>query len=105
MLFVALLLSSTLLFAQSNSPLEKGKYFGEKLVEYSVEEGDLDALADQVEKYMDKYVKTEQDILKFLEGIEIGVYKGCEKYELPEEVAALFMDMLLEAVLEATGGY
>lgn len=101
MLFVALLLSSTLLFAQSNSPLEKGKYFGKELVKCLVEDGDREALDAKLEKYTDKYLVTEEDVEKFLEGLMLGIYKACEENGLPEEVASMIIDMLMEADVEA----
>ena len=101
MLFVALLLSSTLLFAQSNSPLEKGKYFGKELVKCLVEDGDREALDAQVEKYADKYLVTEQDLENFLEGIMLGIYKACEERGLPKEMATMIINLLEESDVEA----
>ena len=102
MLFVALLLSSTLLFAQDkNSPLEKGKYFGKELVRCLVEDGDRDALDAKVEKYADKYLVTEQDLENFLEGIMLGIYKACEERGLPKEMASMIIDLLEESDVEA----
>ena len=101
MLFVALLLSSTLLFAQSNSPLEKGKYFGKELVKCLVEDGDRDALDAKLEKYTDKYLVTEQDVEQFLEGLMLGIYKACEEQGLPKEMASMIIDLLMEADVEA----
>ena len=102
MLFVALLLSSTLLFAQDkNSPLEKGKYFGKELVKCIVEDGDREALDAKLEKYTDKYLVTEQDVEQFLEGLMLGIYKACEEQGLPKEMASMIIDLLMEADVEA----
>lgn len=102
MLFVAMLLSSTLLFAQDkNAPLEKGKYFGKELVECILNDGDREALDAKLEKYTDKYLVTEEDVEKFLEGLMLGIYKACEENGLPEEVASMIIDMLMEADVEA----
>ncbi len=94
LLAVVLVMTCTFAFAASQSPYEKGKYYGEKAIKLGLEgdEDNINLLAENVENYVDDYIETEEHLYSFLEGIEAGIRKACNDYGLGEEVA----DMLLE---------
>ena len=94
MLALALVMTCTFAFAASQSPYEKGKYYGEKCVKLGLEgdEDNLNILAENTANYINDYIETEEQVYSFLEGIEAGIRKACNDYGLGEEVA----DMLLE---------
>lgn len=89
LLVLTLIVSCTFAFAQSNDPYTKGKYFGNKLIEYSVTENNeaMDKLSDEIDVYAEAYLETEEDLDNLFKGIAAGIYEGCEKYGIPEEIA------------------
>lgn len=95
MFALALVMTCTFAFAASQSPYEKGKYYGEKTVKIGLEgdEDDLNIFVENIENYVEDYIKTEEQLYSLLEGFEAGIRKACNDYGLGEEEA----DMLLEA--------
>lgn len=94
-LALALIMSCTFAFAQSQSPYSKGKYFGKKMIElaFSEDEAAADKLGNDVEKYINNYVETEEQLENFLDGLESGIYEACDEYGLGEDIA----DQIVEA--------
>lgn len=102
MLALALVMTCTLAFAASQSPYEKGKYFGYKTVELGIEgdEDDINELSSAVEKYVDYNIETEEQLVSFLDGFERGVRNACDEYGLGDDVANMLLEMFAEAMLE-----
>lgn len=96
MLALALVMTCTFAFAASQSPYEKGKYYGEKIVKFHLEgdedEDDLNILCENMANYINDYLETEEQRYSFLEGIEAGVRKGCNDY------AEAYADSLREGI-------
>lgn len=88
-LALALIMSCTFAFAQSQSPYSKGKSFGKKTIECAITEDDnaLERLCTDIESYCQNYIETEEDFSNFLEGFKSGIYAGCEQYDLGEDIA------------------
>ena len=102
MLALALVMTCTFAFAASQSPYEKGKYYGEKTVKIGEEgdEDDLNILVENIENYVANYIETEEQFYSLLEGFEAGVRKACNDYGLGEEVADELMAAFAAGMLE-----
>ena len=107
LLAVALVMTCTFAFAQTQSPYSKGKYFGKKLIQTAVEgdEAASDRLDDEVEAYIDNNVETEEDLENFLNGLEAGIRQGCNDYGLGDEIADMILEELAMALLAELGYY
>lgn len=94
MLALALVMTCTFAFAASQSPYEKGKYYGEKIIKFHLEgyedEDDINILAENMANYINDYLETEEQRYSFLEGIEAGIRKGCNDYG--EEIADMYRE-------------
>ena len=101
-LALALIMSCTFAFAQSQSPYSKGKYFGIKIVEIGIAEDEAatEKLVYDYEIYCDEYIETEEDLENFFKGIENGIYVACKEYGLGEDVAEMIVESLFDAMLE-----
>lgn len=104
MLALALVMTCTFAFAASQSPYEKGKYYGEKTIKLGLEgdEDNIKILAENAENYVDDYIETEEQLESFLEGFEAGVRKACNDYGLGDEVADMLMEQFVASLLEET---
>ena len=102
MLALALVMTCTFAFAASQSPYEKGKYYGEKTVKIGLEgdEDDLNIFVENIENYVEDYIKTEEQLYSLLEGFEAGIYEACDEYGLGEEVADELMTAFAAGMLE-----
>lgn len=104
-LALALIMSCTFAFAQSQSPYSKGKSVGKKLIEYAFTEDNnaIERLSTDIESYCENYIETEEDLSNLLEGIKSGIYAGCEQYDLGEDIAEAiwkeFVTVLFEELL------
>ena len=102
LLAVALIMSCTIAFAQSNTPFAKGKYFGKKMIEYALSENEeaIEKLGNEVEKYYDENIDTLEEIESFFNGFEQGIYAGCEEVGLGKDVAAEIVEAFAASILE-----
>ena len=104
-LALALIMSCTFAFAQSQSPYSKGKSVGKKMIEYAIAEDEnaIVRLCTDIESYYENYIETEEDLSNLLEGIKSGIYAGCEQYDLGEDIAEAiwkeFVTVLFEELL------
>ena len=107
LLAVALVMTCTFAFAQSQTPYAKGKYFGKKMIEIGLN-GDSNAsdrLGDEVEKYVNNNISTEKDLENFFNGLEAGIRQACSDYGLGDEVADMVLESLAQALLAELGYY
>ena len=104
MLVVAMLLSWSIAFAASQSPIfQKGKYYGKQLIAYALngQEKNLECLSEDVEAYIMNNIETEKQVSDFLEGIESGMRQGCREAGFDEEEAEIVVETFREALIES----
>ena len=104
MLFVAMLLSWSIAFAATQSPIfQKGKYYGKQLIAYALngQEKNLECLSEDVEAYIMNNIETEKQLSDFLEGIESGLRQGCREAGFAEEEAEIVVETFREALTES----
>jgi predicted hydrocarbon binding protein len=102
LLALALIMSCTLAFAQSNTPYAKGKYYGKKMIEYAFANNTngMNSLTASCENYVTNNLETEDDLVKFLEGLEAGMREGCKACGLSDEETDMVIEMAGEALLQ-----
>ena len=103
MLVVAMLLSWSIAFAASQSPIfQKGKYYGKQIIAYALngQEKDIECLTEDVEAYIMNNIETEKQLLDFLEGIESGLRQGCREAGFDEETTEAVVKSFEEAFFE-----
>jgi predicted NACHT family NTPase len=107
LLAVALVMTCTFAFAQSQTPYAKGKYYGKQLITLAIQDNQaaLDKLSENAESYILNNLETEDDFIQFIEGLEAGMREGCKAQGLSdyetEQVVALAGEALLEGMIEA----
>lgn len=96
LMLVVALLTTTMLFAATQSPESKGKEFAKKSVLLIIEEDydEAEALGEMMGEYMMSL--NESSLETFLNAYVEGVYYYCEYYGLGEEVADLFLASFVE---------
>ena len=107
LLVVALVMTCTFAFAQSQTPYSKGKYYGKQVITLAMQgnQDQLDKLGESAEAYIYNNLETEDDFVKFIEGLEAGMREGCKAAGLSdyetEQVLELAGQALMEGLLEA----
>ena len=107
MLVVAMLLSWSIAFAASQSPIfQKGKYYGKQLIAYALngQEKNLECLSEDIEAYIMNNIETEKQVSDFLEGIESGMRQGCREAGFDEETTEAVVKTFEEAFFEGLMG-
>ena len=98
-LALALIMTSTFVFAQTETPYAKGKYYGEQIIEIAIygDDEDLEELSNRMGYYVGYNIETEEQLTSFFDGFEAGVRKACDDYGLDKE----FADTLLASFMES----
>lgn len=99
---LALIMSCTFAFAQSQSPYSKGKSYGKKLIECGLTQDNnaIERLGTDIASYCENYIETEEDLANLMEGIKSGIYAGCEQYDLGEDIAEAIWKEFFTAFIE-----
>ena len=103
MLVVAMLLSWSVAFAATQSPIfQKGKYYGKQTIVYALDEqmDKIDAMTKDLENYANLHLKTEDDVMTFINGIEVGLREGCTEAGLDKETTEYIVNAFYEALVE-----
>ena len=102
MLALALVMTCTFAFAQSQSPYSKGKYYGKQIINLAFQEDEagIDRLSVSVESYIESNIETEDDLVSFLNGLEAGMRESCKANGLSDDETDLVMEMMGNAILE-----
>ena len=107
MLAVATLLCCAFAFAasQSQTPYEKGKYYGKSIVILAFEgdEVESNSLIYKMESYIENNLETENDFIQFINGLRRGMRDACKDIgldeEQTEEIIEVFNNSLIEELL------
>lgn len=99
LMLVVALLTTTMLFAATQSPEAKGKEYAKKSVLLILEEDydEAEAMGEKMGEYM--LSLNEESLDTFLNAYVDGVYYYCEYYGLGEDVAELFLESFAGALL------
>lgn len=103
MLVVAMLLSWSVAFAATQSPIfQKGKYYGKQIVVYALggQMDKIDAMVKDLENYVYLHLETEDDVMTFINGIEAGMREGCAEAGLDKETTEQIVNIFYEALVE-----
>jgi predicted NACHT family NTPase len=107
LLAVALVMTCTFAFEQSQTPYAKGKYYGKQLITLAIQDNQaaLDKLSENAESYILNNLETEDDFIQFIEGLEAGMREGCKQLGLSDEETDEVIEMMgagmMEALMEA----
>ena len=99
-LALALIMSCTFAFAQSQTPEQKGKAAANILIKAILEE-DADAmerLGEEMVRLDSVYNETQAE--QYLKGFFDGIYYYCGYYGLDEETADSIVEMITAAILD-----
>lgn len=99
LMLVVALLTTTVLFAATQTPEAKGKEYAKKSVLLILEEDydEAEAMGEKMGEYM--LSLNEESLDTFLNAYVEGVYYYCEYYGLGKEVAELFLESFAGALL------
>ena len=102
MLALALVMTCTFAFAQSQSPYSKGKYYGKQIINIAIQEDDdaFDCLGTDVESYIASNIETEDDLANFIKGLEAGVRESCKANGLSDDETDQVIEMMGCAIFE-----
>ena len=102
MLALALVMTCTFAFAQSQSPYSKGKYYGKQIINIAIQEDDdaFDCLSTDVESYVASNIETEDDLVNFIKGLEAGMRESCKANGLSDDETDQVIEMMGCAILE-----
>ena len=102
MLALALVMTCTFAFAQSQSPYSKGKYYGKQIINIAIQEDDdaFDRLSTNVESYIESNIETEDDLVNFIKGLEAGVRESCKANGLSDDETDQIIEMMGCAIFE-----
>lgn len=85
----------------ADSSLEaKGKELGTKCIDAVVQGSDGEAEVAEIVKYAKRNCKSEAELTKFISGVGDGIYSNCEKYEIDEEAAETWMELITSQLYE-----
>lgn len=100
LMLVVALLTTTMLFAATQTPEAKGKEYAKRSVLLILEEDydEAEAIGEQMGEYM--LSLNDESMATFLNAYFEGVYYYCEYYGLGKDVAELFVESLAGALLE-----
>lgn len=106
MLALALVMTCTFALAQSQTPISKGKSYGKQIINLIIQEDEdgLERLGESVESYVTNNIETEDDVVKFLEGLEAGMREGCKSNGLSDEETDQVVEYMGYAILEGMIG-
>lgn len=102
MMVVAMLMCCTFVFAASQSPYEKGKYFGKTIMEKAIE-GDEKGI-EQVSQQIESYVTNDIDIdnfTEFIDGIKRGFEVACKEAGLDDLTTKMIIETFEKSFMEA----
>ena len=101
-LALALVMTCTFAFAQSQSPYSKGKYYGKQLINLAFQEDEegLDCLTADIESYIDRNIETEDDVVNFINGLEAGLREGCKAIGMSDKETDEAIEKMGIALLE-----
>lgn len=99
LMLVVALLTTTMLFAATQTPEAKGKEYAKRSVLMILEEDydEAEAIGEQMGEYMSSL--NDESVETFLNAYVEGIYYYCEYYGLGKEVAELFLESFAEAIL------
>ena len=102
MLALALVMTGTFAFAQSQSPYSKGKYYGKQIINIAIQEDDdaFDCLSTDVESYIASNIETEDDLVNFIKGLEAGMRESCKANGLSDDETDQVIEMVGCAIVE-----
>lgn len=102
MLALALVMTCTFAFAQSQSPYSKGKYYGKQIINIAIQEDDdaFDCLGTDVESYIASNIETEDDLVNFIKGLEAGMRESCKANGLSDDETDQVIEMMGCAIVE-----
>ena len=102
MLALALVMTCTFAFAQSQSPYSKGKYYGKQIINIAIQEDEdaFDRLGTNVESYIASNIETEDDLVNFIKGLEAGVRESCKANGLSDDETDQIIEMMGCAIFE-----
>ena len=104
MLAVAMLLSWSIAFAATQSPIfQKGKYYGKQVMTYALngQTEDIEHLDEDVEAYIVNNIETEDQLVSFIDGIKAGLRQGCQDAGLDKETTEAIVKSFEESLLAA----
>ena len=101
MLALALVMTCTFAFAQSQSPYSKGKYYGKQIINIAIQEDDdaFDCLSTDVESYIASNIETEDDLVNFIKGLEAGMRESCKANGVSDDETDQVVEMIGHAIL------
>ena len=99
LMLVVALLTTTMLFAATQTPEAKGKEYAKRSVLMILEEDydEAEAMGEQMGEYIMSL--NDESMETFLNAYVEGLYYYCEYYGLGKEVAELFLESFAEAIL------
>ena len=99
LMLVVALLTTTMLFAATQTPEAKGKEYAKRSVLMILEEDydEAEAMGEQMGEYM--LSLNDESLEIFLNAYVEGVYYYCEYYGLGKDVAELFLESFAGAIL------
>ena len=102
MLALALVMTCTFAFAQSQSPYSKGKYYGKQIINIAIQEDEdaFDRLGTNVESYIASNIETEDDLVNFIKGLEAGMRESCKANGLSDDETDQVIEMVGCAIVE-----
>ena len=106
LLALALVMTCTFAFAQSQTPYAKGKYYGKQIITLTFQEDEagMERLGENLEKYIVDNINSEEDIVNFFEGLEAGLRDGCKANGFSDEETDQIVEMMGYAILEGMLG-
>ncbi len=102
LLALALVMTCTFAFAQSQTPYSKGKFYGKQIINLAFQEDEdaIDRLSTNVESYIASNIETEDDLVNFLNGLEVGMRESCKANGLSDDETDQVIEMMGYAIFE-----
>ncbi|MBQ2363949.1 MAG: hypothetical protein II288_00100 [Alistipes sp.] len=102
MLAVVLVMTCTIALAATQSPYAKAKEYGKQIITLTLSENQtaIDRLGTSVQNYIINNIESEEQLLKFFDGLEAGIREGCKELGLSDEDTDEVIDMVCTAIIE-----